>query len=128
MNEATLKAGLVKALKRRIPTAVVLRHEDKFRAGIPDISVTLAGRLASEAGAARIVWVEVKYDRPGARGRLTAIQERMLRALGGLLVLYVEDPSSKGVQVGEDAGWILANTWQGFDHAAVAEVIARRFD
>ena len=118
MNEAQLKASLVQALKKRI-RGIVLRHEDKFRAGIPDLSVTVGMRTA---------WVEVKYDRPGARGRLTQIQERTLRRLSGLLVLYVEGASSKGVQVGDDAGWLLANRWQGFDHAAVAEVVAQRLE
>ena len=120
MNEATLKAGLVRALQKRLHQAMVLRHEDRFRGGIPDISVTLAGR---------VVWAEVKYDRPGVRSPLTAIQERTLRRLGGLLVLYEEDPwGKKGVQVGDDGGWVLVNRWQGFDHVAVAEVVARRLE
>ena len=128
MNEARLKAALVLALKKRVPGAVVLRHEDRFQAGIPDISVTLAGRRASENGAGRVVWAEVKYDRPGVRSQLTAIQERTRRRLGGLLVLYEEAPwGKKGVKVGDDGGWILPRQ-PGFAHDQVAEVVARRLE
>ena len=52
VNEATLKQELVLAFKKSLPGAVVFRHEDKFRAGIPDISVTW-NRMTT--------WLEVKY-------------------------------------------------------------------
>ncbi len=125
MNEADLKRALVKAIKKRIPRATVLRHEDKFRAGIPDLSVTVIPGVPEMT---RVVWVEVKFDRAGARGRMTPLQERMLRRLAGLLVLYKEDSAgTRGVQVGDDTGWILA--WRpGFAHDQVAEAIARRLE
>ena len=43
------------ALKTQLPQAVALRHEDLYTAGIPDLSVTLAGRTS---------WWEIKYADP----------------------------------------------------------------
>lgn len=43
------------ALKTQLPQAVALRHEDLYTAGIPDLSVTLAGRSS---------WWEIKYADP----------------------------------------------------------------
>jgi hypothetical protein len=51
VTEASLKRGLVAAIKDAMPGAVVFRHEDKFTGGIPDLSVTWNGRT---------VWIEVK--------------------------------------------------------------------
>lgn len=58
MNEATLKQGLVKEIKRTIPNVVVFRHEDKFTAGIPDLSVSY---LRGETARPFTHWLEVKY-------------------------------------------------------------------
>jgi hypothetical protein len=55
MTEKDLKDQLVKHLRLRIPRAVVLRHEDKNTAGIPDITVTYMGHT---------VWLEVKFANP----------------------------------------------------------------
>ena len=55
MNENTIKDELVKRLRRAAPRFVVFRHEDRFTAGIPDISMT--GRGATS-------WWEVKYLNP----------------------------------------------------------------
>lgn len=60
MTEAALKGQLVGALRLHLRGAVVLRHEDKNTAGIPDISVTYRGRT---------VWLEVKYANPRVSGR-----------------------------------------------------------
>jgi len=79
VNEATCKAGLAKTLRTLRPDAVVYRHEDQFTAGIPDLSVTAYGCT---------VWVEVKYNRPGRKGKLTPIQARALTRLRGLLLVY----------------------------------------
>jgi hypothetical protein len=72
VNEATLKRRLVKELEREMRGAVVIRHEDHFTGGIPDLSVTWEGTTT---------WIEVKYDRPGARAKVTPLQKRMLRRL-----------------------------------------------
>jgi len=55
MTEATLKAGLVKALRQEMPWWVVIRHEDRFRSGVPDLSLTGNGRTS---------WWEVKFANP----------------------------------------------------------------
>lgn len=54
-NETSLKGKLVIALKFDFPGAVVIRHEDHFTGGIPDISMTWRGRT---------VWLEVKHLNP----------------------------------------------------------------
>ena len=71
MNEATLKSSLVGVLKNTMPGAVVVRHEDKFKAGVPDISVTWRGTTS---------WVEVKYERK-RRSPLTALQAKFITDL-----------------------------------------------
>ena len=79
MIESDLKRGLVKAL-RKIPGAVVYRHEDQFTAGMPDISITKRGR---------VVWIEVKFDRDGRRAKLTPAQAIALHDLPGVLVRFI---------------------------------------
>jgi hypothetical protein len=53
MTEKQLTADLRKELDR--PGWLVLKHADKSTVGIPDLSVS---------GAGRVVWIEVKYVRP----------------------------------------------------------------
>lgn len=60
MTEKELKDRLVYWFRIRLPKAVVLRHEDKNTAGVPDLSVTYKGHT---------VWLEVKYANPGIEGR-----------------------------------------------------------
>jgi hypothetical protein len=55
MTEAGLKDRLARVLRDELKGAVVLRHEDKNTAGIPDLSVTW--RLLD-------TWLEVKYANP----------------------------------------------------------------
>ena len=85
MNEAYLKKRLKEALKKALPGCVVVRHEDKFSAGVPDMSVTWAGVTS---------WVEVKYQRTGRKVPPTALQELTLVGLAATgapayLVTYV---------------------------------------
>lgn len=54
MTEATLTRELLKVLERKLPGAVVIKHADRFTAGIPDASLTWAGTTS---------WLEVKYVR-----------------------------------------------------------------
>ena len=81
MNEATCKAALCRLLRESVVPrgGVVYRHEDTFTGGIPDISVNLGGRT---------LWVEVKLDKPGRPGRVTALQEAALLSLQGVLLRY----------------------------------------
>jgi hypothetical protein len=53
MTEATVRASLVKRL-RQYKDWIVLRHEDHYTSGIPDISVT-GNKITS--------WWETKYQR-----------------------------------------------------------------
>ena len=84
MNEATCKAALCRLLRESVipKGGIVYRHEDTFTGGIPDISVNLDGRT---------VWAEVKLDKPGRKGKLTALQQAALTALYGLEVHYALD-------------------------------------
>ena len=42
-------------IKRQLPTAVAIRHEDRYTHGIPDLSLSLRGRTT---------WWEIKYADP----------------------------------------------------------------
>lgn len=57
-------------IRRHLPTAVAIRHEDQFTHGIPDLSVSLAGRTT---------WWEVKYADPLLR--TTGIQHHLCARL-----------------------------------------------
>jgi len=83
MKESDCKAALVKILRGCLPAADsrVYRHEDAWTGGIPDISITFMGKT---------LWVEVKLDRPGRRGKVTELQRASLVALGGLLLTFEE--------------------------------------
>jgi hypothetical protein len=72
MTEATLKRAFVQVLKAIMPGCVVYRHEDKFRGGVPDISLTYAGVTS---------WIEVKYSRPGRTSRPSPLQRLELTRL-----------------------------------------------
>ena len=51
MTEATLTLGLRRALRARLPRAVIYKHSDSVTAGTPDLSVTWSRRTT---------WLEVK--------------------------------------------------------------------
>jgi predicted HAD superfamily Cof-like phosphohydrolase len=82
VNEATLVQQLAKALRAEMPGCAVQKHNDASTAGIPDLSITWRGRTA---------WLEVKFDRPGARASVSAIQRIALWRLRGYLVWYAEN-------------------------------------
>ena len=81
MNESDCKAALCKVLRASLPPADsrVYRHEDQYTGGIPDISITANGHT---------LWVEVKLDRPGRRGKVTELQRTSLLALRGYLLTF----------------------------------------
>ena len=60
MKEKDLKDGLVARIRGEMLWSVVIRHEDKGTAGIPDISVTATKRTT---------WIEVKHANPGLSGK-----------------------------------------------------------
>lgn len=87
MDEASLKAQLCAAL-RKLPHSKVIRHEDIFTAGVPDISVTYAGHTT---------WLEVKHLKKSKRVPKNSVQLitaiELARAGRCRYVLYFE---SKG--------------------------------
>lgn len=58
-SEADLKSELVDHLKKAFPRAVIIRHEDRYRHGVPDISFTLGHTL----------WFEAKVAQPQLSGK-----------------------------------------------------------
>jgi hypothetical protein len=52
VTESSLTTDLLKALRAALPNAVVLKHNERVLSGVPDFSVTLAGRTS---------WWEVKF-------------------------------------------------------------------
>ena len=52
MSEKKFIRTAMEQLRREIPEAVVIRHEDKFTKGVPDVSVT---------GFRRTLWLEFKW-------------------------------------------------------------------
>lgn len=55
MNESELKTKLMAAMEVAMPGVVVIRHEDKYTSGIPDISVSWNRQT---------IWLEVKHVTP----------------------------------------------------------------
>ena len=88
MTESTLKADLVKKARAILKGWEILRHEDRFTHGIPDITFT---------GLKRTSWWEAKYATPGFK--VKGIQELKTRrlALAGLafFVVYWEVAGEK---------------------------------
>lgn len=70
MNESVLKSALVKRVRAALPRFVVIRHEERFNSGTPDISIT---------GNRRTSWIEVKWANP--RFQCPGVQKLMLKRL-----------------------------------------------
>jgi hypothetical protein len=125
VNESELKSGLKVRLVARFPRAVVLRHEDQYTAGIPDMSFTLG----------LTTWIEVKLERSSSgfkRGRRIQRHTAQRLALVGecVYVIYRESPKSTVIL---DPKFIDEKEWaafgevlSGFDHDGVADVLGRR--
>jgi len=118
VNEATLVKELEKAFKAAMPGCAVLKHNDASTTGIPDLSVTWQGRTA---------WIEVKYDRPTARAKVSALQKLTLRRLGGYLAWYALSPSK--VRTTSLLGPGVETIVDGkFAHAEIAAEIRSRLE
>lgn len=125
MTEKDLKDALVGTIRNKIPAAVVLRHEDKNTAGIPDISVTYFGKT---------VWLEVKYAHPYViGGGLQKLTCRRL-AVQGICryVIYEENKLNKRTVIlhPQDIVVKLAEVPDecmspGFNHEFVVQFIRR---
>lgn len=83
INEEEYKQALVGTLRTRYPYLEVLRHEDKFTAGVPDISITR--RFVGDHIPSLVLWLEAKVG-PGAR--LKTQQHHRLHRLGGFYVVW----------------------------------------
>lgn len=84
MNESQLKAKMRTYLNKTYPAAVVYRHEDKFTAGIPDLSITQNGQT---------IWIEVKIHNAEIFSCVDFIhkfplQAREIQRLGGYFVVW----------------------------------------
>lgn len=58
MTERTITSNVIKALKGTLRQAVVFKHADRFTAAVPDFSASVFGAT---------FWIEMKYQRAGAR-------------------------------------------------------------
>jgi len=88
VNEATLKGALCRKLRADPDLAgcEVIRHEEQYASGVPDISVTHQRRT---------VWAEVKLNRPRRIARVTPLQQQYLRSLDALLIVYAVDEAGE---------------------------------
>jgi len=77
VRESSLTSSLILALERLMPGCVVLKHFDSVTTGIPDLSITWAGRT---------VWMEIKWAHPTYEMR--ADQMETVRRLGMAGIAY----------------------------------------
>lgn len=115
MNEATVKAGFVALVRGELPTAVVYRHEDRFSAGVPDISVSWNGRTS---------WWEVKWAHPGFEcGKVQHIMMlRLEKVTIARYLIYANIRGEKTTHVvlpSESERWRDSVLAPGFDHKTV---------
>jgi hypothetical protein len=124
VNEATCKAAVARLLRAEVLPrgGAVLRHEDQFTGGIPDLSASLAGRT---------VWAEFKLDRPGKRSILTGLQRDTLGRLRGLEVHYKRHGAALAVDVTDYWSGVLLAHAVGRPagvHRVVAGAILKRLE
>lgn len=79
-RESGYKQALMQHLRKNLPGFVLLRHEDRAMAGIPDIQVIGHGRSS---------WWEAKHATPDFENKMiqTVMMRRIIRA--GLLARYI---------------------------------------
>lgn len=124
MSEASLRAACVNLFRQRNPQAVVFRHEDSLRAGIPDTSISWR--------AVTSFW-EFKYADPhpkwrGAQG--AELQRMHSTGIPAFYVIYYEAGPSllQTLIVTPDARYREMRTdrfAEGFNHRFVSEFIER---
>lgn len=76
MTESQFQSKLRRALQARLPKAVIWKHNDRFTAGIPDLSVTCGVHPK------RTTWIELKVG----CGKLTVLQTLMLKRVEGYAI------------------------------------------
>jgi hypothetical protein len=119
VTEASLKGDLVEKLRKKQPTWVIFRHEDKSTSGIPDISIT---------GRGNTIWIEVKFANPDYKS--TGIQElTMLRlaSQGKAFYLIYNKPKDMAMLVPPRLFHVPEQHYgmisEGLDHDWVIEMI-----
>ena len=127
MTESELKDDLVRYLRYELKGAIIFRHEDKYTAGIPDMSITY--RCVT-------IWMEIKYANPTIhqRGLQTLTCVRLANQSLAWIVIYEEKGGAKKTIITHPRnvmqGTVAENTPDecmvpGFDHKLVAEFIRR---
>lgn len=121
MDESKLKGALCDVARQTLKSFVIIRHEDRFTHGIPDISID---------GNKTCTWLEVKYANPGFKTK--GIQEltmlRLALASHAYFVVYWERNKEKRTYIVDpcDIGKDM-NSWErfrdGFNHQWVVEFI-----
>jgi hypothetical protein len=112
----------VQQLGKRFPFLVVLRHEDHFRAGVPDFSITMRkGALSRRTGVHRTctLWLEAKY---GNNCKFPNIQRETLRQLGGFYLVYKCDTITEVLTPEDEV------VFKGRLHEPVFELIEHYFE
>jgi hypothetical protein len=127
MTEATLKAKLVLELKDGLPgPKVILRHEEIFRHGNPDMSITWNGHT---------LWFEAKLATPRLRSKgVQKITCCELEAAGRncwFVIWFQQNPTSERFTYIVKPTALFRGTWKesyamkvpGFDHKAFVEFV-----
>lgn len=122
-NEASLKGKLVELIKKELHGSVVFRHEDRFTAGVPDISITWENYTT---------WLEVKHMKPKFKSRgiqsVTTLQ-LALTSHKCWYLLYIEDKGNKRTMIVhprvliKDAYNIIGEMAEGFNHKFVVDFV-----
>lgn len=119
MNETTLVGNLLKEARRELPHFTVFKHTDRFRHGVPDMSIT---------GNNYTTWWEVKYADPTFDS--TGIQELTMKRLDSAAfaryIIFVEQTATaprhtRILTPARFAAWREEPAWcDGFDYAKIA--------
>ena len=108
-----MRSQLVRLLRDTFPKWEVLRHEDLFTAGHPDISISNTKK--------RTLWLETKFERFKSR----KVQRETLIRLNGLYVFYRRYARNNSVKVIEPVfGEVLA---EGKGHSTVVDFVSNWF-
>lgn len=126
MTERTITTNVIKHVRGAIRHAVVLKHADRFTAGIPDFSVSVMGGTT---------WIEMKYQRAGARliDIIDTVQLHLCYQLATVtngrcwIVVYEElqtPPLGSGAKAKQVTVWtpraLFAQLYPKFDHGLEA--------
>ncbi|MCG3774243.1 MAG: hypothetical protein JW395_1061 [Nitrospira sp.] len=123
MTEAELKAELCAEGRLRLPGWEIIRHEDLFTHGIPDMTFT---------GAGKTTWIEAKHATPGfkVKGIQKHRMKRLALAGNAFFLVYWEKGTVKRTYIVApkdiDLGPVEWTTFtEGFDHTWVLRYLWR---